>query len=51
MIVCTECDLQYDVTWSNDSGDPPTNYCPRCGSEVELVNLNDLMYSYDTENL
>jgi rRNA maturation endonuclease Nob1 len=32
-IVCNECGLRYEVVWSNDGQEAPTDFCPRCGSQ------------------
>jgi hypothetical protein len=32
LIRCTDCELQYEVTYVADDGGPPINCCPRCGS-------------------
>jgi hypothetical protein len=33
MLICSECDLHYEVVWNNDGCGAPVVYCPRCGSE------------------
>lgn len=33
MIICQDCDLNYEVVWNNDGQEAPCKFCPRCGSE------------------
>ena len=33
-LVCTACDLIFEVVWNNDGLGPP-EYCPMCGSEID----------------
>ena len=32
-IRCRDCELLYEVTWIGDGDGPPTEVCPRCGSD------------------
>ena len=41
MLICTDCGLRYEVIWHTDGMEPPCNYCPRCGSEDDLIEEND----------
>lgn len=34
MLVCENCSMVFSVTWINDGGGPPVDYCPRCGVEM-----------------
>ncbi|WP_437230407.1 hypothetical protein SH661x_001951 [Planctomicrobium sp. SH661] len=35
-LICEECGLRYVVIYSYDAGGGAADFCPRCGTEIEL---------------